>query len=308
MPLDHPRAVVLGGAGMLGHRVFLTLREYSPAVVCTVRRRPPGIPPLAGADVVEGVDLMNLDEVDHLLRCWRPELVVNCAGIVKQRAEAHDAVACLTINALLPHRVARTLEDWGGRLIHFSTDCVFTGRKGSYRESDPADAEDLYGRSKLLGEVDAPNALTLRTSMIGRELTCARGLLEWLLASEGRVVRGYRRAVYSGLTTPALAGIVAELWTRRTRMRGVYHVAGDPISKFSLLHLLKDAFGIKIEIRADDEVLCGRSLIDDRFRAATGTARPSWAELVRELAADRTTYTAWKKTGITEESSLANAF
>ena len=294
---------------MLGHRVFLTLREFFPGVLCTVRRRPSGFEPLAGADVVEGIDLMDLDELERRLECWRPGLVVNCAGIVKQRPEARDAKLCLTVNSLLPHRVARALLPWGGTLIQFSTDCVFSGRKGAYRESDAADAEDLYGRSKLLGEVTSMgNALTLRTSMIGREIGAPHGLLEWLLASHGGPpVRGYRRAIYSGLTTPALARLVADLWSCATSIRGLYHVAAHPISKFDLLHLLKDAFSLRVEIRPDDEVVCDRSLDDAAFRAATATARPSWPDLVRELAQDRTTYKEWNRTAITATSSLANA-
>lgn len=294
MRRNAPRAVVLGGAGMLGHRVFQHLRSLTPDVVCTVRRRPPHVPVLAGADVVEGVELADLDALDALLRAWRPELVVNCAGIVKQRGEAQDPILCLTINSLLPHRVARTLREWEGRLIHFSSDCVFTGRKGSYRETDVSDAEDLYGRTKFLGEVDAPNALTLRTSMIGRELSGTRGLLEWFLASAGGRVKGFRRAVYSGLTTPALARMVGDLWQKGPALHGLYQAAAPAISKYDLLHLLREAFRTEVEIEPEEETVCDRSLDDTRFRTATGWPRPEWPDLVRELAQDHTTYTEWR--------------
>jgi dTDP-4-dehydrorhamnose reductase len=296
---DRVRVVVLGGSGMLGHRMFLHLREFTPEVVCTVRQRPAGVALFDRADVVTGVDLMDLPRLEERLERWQPELVINCAGVVKQREAAHDAIACLTINSLLPHRVARALAAWGGRLIHFSTDCVFSGRKGAYRESDPADADDLYGRSKLLGEVSTPNALTLRTSMIGRELRGAQGMLEWLISSGGGRVRGFRRAIYSGLTTPALARLTAELWWNGPPLNGLYHVAAPPISKYDLLLLLRDAFHLRLDIEPEVETVCDRSLDDSAFRAATALPMPAWPELVRELARDDTTYREWRAASCT---------
>jgi dTDP-4-dehydrorhamnose reductase len=176
------------------------------------------------------------------------------------------------------------------RLIHISTDCVFSGRKGHYSESDVADAEDLYGRSKFLGEVSYEGCLTLRTSMIGRELDTSHGLLEWFLSQEGKAVPGYTRAIFTGFTTNALAEIIAQIITHYTAMHGIWHVASEPISKFDLLSLVKEIYGLHIHIEPDDTVKTDRSLNADQFRRATGLTPPSWPDMVQQMYADPTPY------------------
>src|ERR1017187_1035651 len=208
------KVIVLGGAGMLGHKMFQTLRERFPGTFCTVWedvRKPPfdRVELLPGNDVVPGVDVTNFPALEALLSSSRPEYVVNCVGVIKQRAEAVSPIPSITINSLLPHKLAQMAARWGGRVIHFSTDCVFSGKRGGYTEEDHSDAEDLYGKTKFLGEVAVANALTLRTSIIGRELTEHRSLLNWFLAQNHKTVRGYRRVVYSGVTTNYIAGLVA---------------------------------------------------------------------------------------------------
>src|SRR5664280_3037079 len=181
------KIMVLGGAGMLGHKMFQVLRERFADVFCTVREHELEAPLdrvelLQGRDVLQGVDVTDSWALDAILSAFRPEYVINCVGIIKQRAEAVSPIPSITLNSLLPHKLAQMATQWGGRVIHFSTDCVFSGKRGEYTEEDHSDAEDLYGKTKFLGEVTVANALTLRTSIIGRELTQHRSLLDWFLA------------------------------------------------------------------------------------------------------------------------------
>ena len=290
------RLLILGGTGMLGHKMFQYARSVETDVWCTIRGAFSGsglervIDAGAARSVIPQVDVMDWDRLQATLEDLRPEVVVNCVGVVKQRPEARAAIPSITINALLPHRVSAAVARWGGRLVHISTDCVFSGRRGSYKEEDDADATDLYGRSKLLGEVSDVNAITLRTSMIGRELREHRSLLDWLLRQDGGAVRGFRRAIYSGLTTNELARVIWMVIERHPTLSGVFHVAGDPISKYDLLRLVVSTFGLHIQVDADDDFVCDRSLIGDRFREGTGYRSPGWPELVADLHRDPTPY------------------
>ena len=296
--MSTPRLVVLGAAGMLGHKLFQVLRDRFPGVVATTRESmsaPPldRVTLLQGSDVVTGVDATNFAAVEQFLQQHRPDFVINCIGIIKQRDAAADPIPTITLNSLFPHQLARAAAGWGGRLIHFSTDCVFSGRRGNYTESDPSDAEDLYGRSKFLGEVTAPNALTLRTSIIGRELAEHRSLLEWLLSQRGATVRGFRKVIYSGITTNEMAEVLAMIITHHPRLSGLFHVASQPISKHDLLLLVRDAYSIDIQIEPDDREVSDRSMSAERFSHATGWRAPSWTDMTQRLAADTTPYRAW---------------
>jgi len=211
-----------------------------------------------------------------------PDVVVNCVGVVKQLAAADDALISIPLNSLLPHRLAHLCAETGSRLIHFSTDCVFSGKKGSYLESDVPDATDLYGRSKLLGEVDYPHAITLRTSLIGHELHGARSLLSWFLAQEGSV-KGFTKAIFSGLPTVEIARVIEEYLLPHPDLHGVYQLSVDPISKHDLLSIVKDVYGKQIEIIPDDSLVIDRSLDSNRFREATGFVPKPWSELVQAM-------------------------
>src|ERR1035438_4245077 len=194
------KVMVLGGAGMLGHKMFQLLRERFVGVFCTVRGGVLQAPLdrvgfLQGNDVILGVDVMDFPALESTLSDFRPEYVVNCVGIIKQRAEALSPIPSITINSLLPHELAQIVSRWGGHIIHFSTDCVFSGKRGKYTEADCSDADDLYGKTKFLGEVTMANALTLRTSIIGRELVEHRSLLDWFLAQNQKTICGYRRVI-----------------------------------------------------------------------------------------------------------------
>lgn len=291
------KVVVLGGEGMLGHKMFQILREYFPDVVCTIREGPQHwlrqIDLLGGRDVVCGVDAACTSGLRNLLGGLAPEVVVNCIGIVKQRPEAASRRVCIRINALLPHELAAMTSEWGGRVIHFSTDCVFSGSRGRYTEDDESDATDVYGRTKFLGEVADENALTLRTSMIGRELAGRASLLEWFLSQEHARVPGYTRVIYSGVTTNHLAHLTGWLIQARPRLHGLFQVSSAPLSKYALLCSLKTAYGRDVTIVPDDGPVCDRSLDGSRFEATAGYRCPAWEALIGELACDKTPYERW---------------
>ncbi|HEX5073277.1 MAG TPA: SDR family oxidoreductase [Gemmatimonadaceae bacterium] len=289
------RALVLGGAGMLGHRLWHELDKHMDAFA-TVRGSPDDYASLGWFDlphVIGGVDVHSDADLERAMSEARPDVVVNAVGIVKQRRDAESATTTIAVNALLPHRLADRCAAVGARLIHISTDCVFAGTKGTYTEQDVPDANDLYGRSKLMGEVDRDGCLTIRTSMVGREIRTSRGLFEWFFAHRGQVVPGFTRARFSGLTTTELSRVIADIIQRHPELRGVWHVAGDPTTKFDLLSIVNDAFGLGSTLRADESFVCDRTLDASRFMNATGYRPPSWPAMVAELAADPTPYDAW---------------
>lgn len=286
MNQEKRRLLVLGASGMLGNAV-LRLFAQDPAfevfgsvrgaaVIKTLQVKAPA------AQFVAGVDVESLDSLTRLFAQVQPDLVINCIGVVKQLAEADDPLTAIPINALLPHRLARLAQVAGARLIHVSTDCVFSGKKGGYLESDASDAYDLYGRSKLMGEVDYDNAITLRTSIIGHELASAHGLVGWFLAQQGPV-RGFTKAIFSGLPTVELARVMKEHVVPHPELRGTWHVSTAPIDKYTLLRLVAAEYGRSNEIAPDDKLVIDRSLDSGRFRAATGYAPPDWPELVRRM-------------------------
>jgi len=283
---------------MLGHKMFQILRERFPDTVCTTRedvRKPPFdcVELLQGDDVIRGVDVMDFDRLNGILKELRPDFIVNCVGIVKQRQEAQMAIPSITINSLLPHKLAAFAGAWGGRVIHPSTDCVFDGKRGGYTESDDSSAEDLYGKSKFLGELHCDNGLTLRTSIIGRELVEHRSLLDWFLMQQGKTVRGFRRVIYSGVTTNELAEVATMVIQKFPKLHGLFQVVSEPISKHELLCLLRDAYKLEVNIVPEDREVSDRSMKGDKFREATGYASPPWTELVERLAKDRTPYARW---------------
>jgi dTDP-4-dehydrorhamnose reductase len=289
------RLLILGGAGMLGHKLWQSAAPVLDtwATVRDARAFRAG-PPFDAARLVPGVQADQFDTVDRAVASVRPDVVVSCIGVVKQRGEARDPVVSLTVNSLFPHRLAALCASAGARLIHISTDCVFAGRTGGYRESDDPDAVDLYGRTKQLGEVSGPGALTLRTSIIGRELATSQGLVEWFLDQKGRAP-GFTKAIFSGLTTMELSRVILRVIQLHPALEGIYHVASTPITKYDLLVLLNRAFDRGLTIDSDGSVRIDRSLDGRRFQAATGYVAPEWPAMIAEMAADPTPYDRWRQ-------------
>ena len=289
------RLLILGGAGMLGHKLWLTAapRLETWATVRGPRALPGGFP-IDPARIVAGVDASDFGTVERAFESVRPDVVVSCIGVVKQRDEAKDPIVSLTVNSLFPHRLAALCRAGGARLVHISTDCVFAGRTGGYREEDQPDATDLYGRTKHLGEVTGAGALTIRTSIIGRELATSQGLVEWFLGQADQAP-GFTHAIFSGLTTVELSRVILREIESPTPLDGLYHVAASPISKYDVLLLLNRAFNRSVTIAPEDAVRIDRSLDGSRFMAATGYTPPAWPVMIDELAADPTPYDRWRR-------------
>jgi dTDP-4-dehydrorhamnose reductase len=286
------KVLVFGASGMLGHKVCQTMARTCE-VFATIRSDEPSkflTSILPGVQIVPGVYVERSEQVSTLLKQLRPDVVINCVGIVKQLAEAEDHISSITINALFPHLLAGECQRVGARLISLSTDCIFSGRKGMYSESDSPDPVDLYGRTKHLGEVSAPNTLTIRTSMIGRQLTGEHGLVEWFLTQPNSKINGYKKAVFSGLTTNALAEVICQVVLHHPELHGVLQLAAEPISKFDLLNLIKAAYKVDVQIDADTDFSCNRSLNGAKFLQLTGIAVPCWTDMITQMHSDPTPY------------------
>ena len=280
------RLLILGGSGMLGHQLWRGLHAQHDTWV-TLRR------PVADfavhnlfdeAKAIQFDDITDDTALERTLGRAKPEAVINCVGLIKQRDEASDEALTLRVNAEFPHRLAKRCGEAGARLIHFSTDCIFAGTKGNYTESDPSDAADLYGQSKHQGEVADAHSVTLRTSVIGHELGTNLALLDWFLSQRGQAISGFTKAIYSGFTTLEMARIVDRILTKHPALSGVWHVASEPISKFALLQLCREKLGWEGVIEPNDKFVCDRSLNADRFNQATGYTPPSWEAMISELA------------------------
>lgn len=270
------RILVLGGDGMLGHELYRELRDHHETRV-TLRSQS------AEPHVFAGVEVRGNSRIEEVIAQFRPAAVVNCIGIVKQRPESEEAITSIEVNAVLPHRLALACRASGARLVQLSTDCVFSGENGNYREEDRPDPLDVYGRSKLLGEVTGEGALTLRTSMIGIGLHRKTSLVDWFLAQKGRI-QGYRKAIFSGLTTPELARVITMLLEKHPQASGLYNLSAAPIDKYTLLLKLRDRLGKSIDIVPVDEPRIDRSLDSTRFRRVFSYRPPEWDAMLDELA------------------------
>ena len=280
------RILILGGDGMLGHQLLKSWQGRHEVRV-TLRGH---------ADKYEqyglfnddnsfyGVDVCDFSAISATVHAFEPDAVVNAVGIVKQRAEASDAILSLEVNSLLPHRLSQLCSETGARLVHLSTDCVFSGSKGMYTEGDLEDARDLYGRSKLMGEVGDGNSITLRTSIIGLELSRNKSLIEWFLAQQGEV-GGFTKAIYTGFTTLEMARIIESVLTEHAAVTGIWQVASQPIDKFTLLQIFQEKLGDGTRtLKANDNFECDRSLNGQRFAEAVGYSAPDWETMLAELA------------------------
>jgi dTDP-4-dehydrorhamnose reductase len=280
------RVLILGAGGMLGHKLCQVLAEQME-VWATFREQPIKFDYLPKERILNNVLVQDLSRIQEVLGIVKPDAVVNATGIVKQRDEAKQAIASIQVNALFPHQLAELCSERGIRVIQISTDCVFSGTRGNYSEIDNPDPVDLYGRSKLLGELNRPEALTLRTCIIGWQLNTFTSLLSWFAFQRGKRIKGYRKAIFSGISTTVLSQLIGDILLTRPELTGIYQVASEPISKFELLMRLRDLLDWQdIVIDPDENFLCDRSLSNAHFRSATGWHAPAWDAMLEGLAAE----------------------
>ena len=276
------KILIVGASGMIGSAVMCVLSKSKDLEVYG-SIRDEGVKeffsPAIKSRLISGIDLLNSDSLLKLFESISPQIVINCAGITKHKLGASNPLVSLPINSLMPHRIALICGLINARLIHISTDCVFSGGTGNYDETDSPDAIDLYGKSKELGEVNYPHAITLRTSTIGHEFKSSLGLLEWFL-SQKISCKGYINAIFSGLPTVVLADIIREVIIPHPSLSGLYHVGARKINKFELLKMIAKEYQKKIEIRCDESLIIDRSLDSSKFEAATGYVAPEWPKMI----------------------------
>lgn len=281
------RILVVGASGMLGHEA---IRVLAPGFeVWGACRHPEELPDLGvpAERLLGGLDASDGASAHALLEVAQPDLVINAVGIVKQLADAKAAIPSITVNSLWPHLLAEACAAHGARMVHVSTDCVFSGNRGMYTEDDVPDAFDLYGRSKLLGEVtDRGNVVTVRTSIIGWQLGAPTALVGWFAAHRNEQLQGYTRGVFSGLTTRSLTDVIRDVVLPDASLSGLWHVSAEPIDKYTLLTTLAAHLGWDVNITPVDRPVIDRSLDSSRFRERTGWSPPSWETMLGQLAAE----------------------
>ena len=292
------KVLILGGTGMLGHRLY---QVFAPIFeTCISARMSSSQCEQYGffdpQKIIGGADLSNPEALEDVIKTVSPEVVVNCIGVLKQTLGLESTIEAITLNALLPHWIERLADRYGFRLIQISTDCVFSGHGGFYNETDDPDANDLYGRSKLLGEIDTnnKNCLTLRTSMIGRELQRTVGLLEWFLSQKKKTIKGYKRAIFSGFTTGVLAEILADIVKNHEKLSGLYHISSPAISKYDLLCLINETLSLGVQIEPDETFACDRSLDSSRLCNILNYHPPTWHRMITDIAGEIGQYEQWR--------------
>jgi dTDP-4-dehydrorhamnose reductase len=281
------KILVLGATGMLGHTVYKFFHENKVFETWGTLRNRSSLqyfPNEMHKQLISNIDVLSNDELTNVFVTVRPDLVINCIGLIKQLSTANDPLAVLPINSMFPHQLAKLCALANARLIHISTDCVFSGqKKGEYVESDLSDAEDLYGKSKFIGEVnDLSHVVTLRTSIIGHELNSDYALVDWFLSQQGKV-NGYVNAIYSGLPTIELAQVIQDFVIPNKELTGLYHVATKSINKFNLLQLIAEVYNKQIVIEPNESVNINRSLCAKRFETRTGYIAPEWPILIEKM-------------------------
>jgi len=290
------RILIIGVTGMLGHKLYQVL---APAfdVTGTIRGHYGDVKRYGlfqEANIVPEVDVLEVSRLEEVVERVDPDVAVNCVGIIKQVNEVQDSLLSIWVNSLFPHQLCQICGGKGIRLIHISTDCVFSGKKGNYCEDEPSDAEDIYGKTKYLGEVNGNSALTLRTSLIGRELSTTNSLVEWLLSEEGGKVNGFTNAIFSGFPTVHFAGIITDIIANHRGLSGIYHISSEPISKLELLNLIREKMALDIEIEEYSGVFCDRSLDSTLYWSQTGFEPSPWEKMVEEFSQDAQQYQQWR--------------
>ncbi|MDX1810297.1 MAG: SDR family oxidoreductase, partial [Sulfurospirillaceae bacterium] len=224
------KILVLGVTGMLGHVLFKEMNKNKNFEVFGTTRNKTGLEVYFTKEELErirgGVDADNFETVIRAIASVQPTIIINCIGIIKQLPMSNDPLTAITVNAQLPHRISLVARSANARLIHISTDCVFNGKDGNYTEMSPSNAEDLYGRTKFLGEVAYPHCVTLRTSIIGHELKTNFSLIDWFMSQENEI-NGFTKAIYSGFTTVEIVNIISNYVIENHNLSGLYHVSSD---------------------------------------------------------------------------------
>jgi len=284
------KIVILGAAGLIGHKLYQIMQAAGHDTYGLLHGKKSAFPKIDFLQtdlIIESVEVMDFDKLHGILHVIQPDVVLNCIGITKRKEEVNDPVQALGVNALFPHRLANLAKDMNFRVIHFSTDCVFNGEAGNYNEESNTTGEDAYGKTKALGEIRYPHTLTIRSSFIGRELAGKTELLEWLISENGNTIKGFTEAWYSGVSTIFMAKTVLDIVENYPNISDLHQLSTpEPISKYNLLCLARNAFKLDIEIIPDSSFEIKPTLDGTRLKNAINLSIPTWQDMMNELAAD----------------------
>ena len=284
------RILILGGNGMIGHKMYQSISKIYIDTWVTLRNNLStyNFSQFYNSEkVVDSINLANFENLIYILNKINPDIIINASGITIRRGIESLKSNSIILNSALPHFLNEWVTSNNKRLIHFSTDCVFTGSKGNYLDNDKKDAFDLYGITKSMGEViDSQYAITLRSSMIGSELENKTELFEWFLKQKNKTIKGFNKVIYSGITTTKMAEIVVKLIDQYPKLSGVYNISSKPISKFELLKSWNNIFDINANIEVDNSYTSNKNLVSDYFYKTISMEQPDWVELSNQLKID----------------------
>lgn len=276
------KILVLGASGLIGSNVFNYLSAYAVYDVIGTYRNSEILSQFDSNSISRLIQFElneSTSQLDAICSKFRPDVIINALGVTKHVVESNEKI--VRVNALFPHQLANLACRFNAKLIHISTDCVFSGMKGMYSELDFPDACDLYGRSKILSEVTYGGHLTIRISTIGLELASELGLLGWFLKCSDSC-NGFTKAIFSGLPSKYFAYVLHQYVLPNKDLTGLYHISSEPIDKFSLLKALAEFYNKKIDIYPDESLVINRSLNSSSFAEKTGFVVPSWKNLIND--------------------------
>jgi len=280
------KILILGGDGMIGHKMVQVLSNFNYEIIVSIREQRELTKHCFSSKAKVFFNDFLKENVLTFLDRVNPDVIINAIGITIRRGVNDNASNCIYINSYFPHQLANWVGIHNKRLIHFSTDCVFSGSEGSYSENSTPNALDYYGKTKGLGEVFSKNALTIRSSMIGPELFNKTELFEWVINNKEKEINGFSRVMYSGVTTIYMASFLADLIENHKNLNGIYNIASKPISKFELLHLINENFNLGLFINKDQSIISNKTLDPSKIDNELGIKSPSWNELIIELKKD----------------------
>lgn len=287
------RVLILGVSGLIGHKLFQELSAsfevFGTLHKCKIQYG--NLPLFSSENIIENIDVTNFEMLKGIIYAVNPKVILNCIGITKRKIDINSPLEVLTINSVFPHQLANWAKPNKKRIIHFSTDCVFDGKIGNYNETSLTTAEDIYGRTKALGEINYNHTLTLRSSFIGQELFDRTELLDWFLSQDGKQVSGYKNTLYSGVSSLFMARVVTDIISNFPNLSGLYQLAPDkPISKYELLSIAKEAFDVNVKIIPEEKHVHHPTLDASKLKSEINLVVPSWKEMMKELASDKEFY------------------
>lgn len=287
------RLLILGVSGLIGHSLFQTLSSRFEVfgTLHKSKNQYGDIPIFSNQNIIESIDVLEFDVLKGVLSAINPDIILNCVGITKRKDDINNISIAISVNSLFPHRLARWAIENSKRIIHFSTDCVFDGKTGNYSEDSVTTAVDVYGKTKALGEIIYKSSLTIRSSFIGQEIFGKTELLEWFLLQNGKQIKGFRNTLYSGVSTTFMARVIENIITNYPTLSGLYQLAPEqPISKYDLLCIAKEAFDVKVDIIPDDTHIHYPTLDGSKLRRKINLMVPSWKEMMYELSSHKDLY------------------